>query len=145
MQKPHKLLLIDDSESDAKLMEYTLSSLSYSPELVHFYSAGDFFSYLESCPTEEIGLVLLDINMPAVGGWEVLDILRKDMGQIALPVVVLSSSRAAEDIRTSYEHGANAFIVKPMSLDDFTTTMSRVIDFWFGCNLRTSDFEMARY
>lgn len=144
MRKAQKLFLIDDSESDAKLMEYTLSSLPDSPELVHFYCAGDFFTHIENYPTEEVGLVLLDINMPAMGGWEVLDILRKGMGQVTLPVVVLSSSRATEDIRASYEHGANAFIVKPMSLDDFTMTMSRVIDFWFGCNLRTSDRELVR-
>jgi CheY-like chemotaxis protein len=79
-------------------------------------------------------LLLLDLKMPRMDGFEVLKWLRQQPGLSALRVVVLTSSDAIRDVNTAYHLGANSFMVKPMDFDD-TVQMSRFLsDYW----LRTS-------
>jgi CheY-like chemotaxis protein len=76
------------------------------------------------------GLVLLDLNMPRKDGREALEEIKRDPGLRALPVVVLTTSRATEDIRRSYHLGANSYITKPDSFPELVLAMQSLGTYW---------------
>lgn len=76
------------------------------------------------------GIVLLDLNLPGTGGDEVLTAIKSDERLKSIPVTVLSSSSNFDDICRSYRHGANCYVVKPDSFQDFRTAIERLLKFW---------------
>ena len=79
-------------------------------------------------------IVLLDLNMPGIDGRETLRIIRADSAIRRIPVVILTTSTAADDIAASYDAGANAYIVKPTTVTSFVHIFSTLAAFWFGVN-----------
>ena len=79
-------------------------------------------------------LVLLDLKLPKVGGLEVLRRIRADERTRRLPVVVLTSSSEQEDINSSYWHGANSYIRKPVDFDGFVEASRLLGMYWIGVN-----------
>lgn len=77
------------------------------------------------------GIVLLDLNMPGIDGRETLRIIRADPSLRSIPVVILTTSAAQADINTSYEAGANAYIVKPAGFRDLVRIFQSLSSFWF--------------
>lgn len=77
------------------------------------------------------GVVLLDLNMPGIDGRETLRIIRADPSLRSIPVVILTTSSAQDDINTSYEAGANAYIVKPAGFRDLVRIFQALSSFWF--------------
>jgi CheY-like chemotaxis protein len=77
------------------------------------------------------GIVLLDLNMPGIDGRETLRIIRADPSLRRIPVVILTTSTAQDDINTSYEAGANAYIVKPVGFRDLVRIFQSLSSFWF--------------
>jgi CheY-like chemotaxis protein len=77
------------------------------------------------------GIVLLDLNMPGIGGRETLRVIRADPTLCRIPVVILTTSTAEDDIDTSYEAGANAYIVKPAGFGDLVRIFRSLSTFWF--------------
>ena len=76
-------------------------------------------------------LGLLDLNLPRRNGWEVLAQIKGDENLRRIPVVVLTSSDVERDIALSYEHGANAYITKPVDFEGFVRVVNAVEHFWF--------------
>lgn len=82
------------------------------------------------------GIVLLDLNMPGMDGFETLWAIRADPVLRRIPVVVLTTSNATEDIAASYGAGANSYIVKPSSFAGLVDVFTRLGGYWFGvCSL----------
>ncbi len=77
-------------------------------------------------------LILLDLNLPGVGGREVLAEIKRHPQLRAIPVVVLTSSDAEQDIARSYELGANCYVTKPVGLEAFQSIVRAVEGFWFS-------------
>jgi CheY-like chemotaxis protein len=77
-------------------------------------------------------LILLDLNLPRVDGAQVLAAIKSDDELRSIPVVVLSSSRSAEDIRNSYNGHANCYISKPLMFGDFVEVAKGITDFWMN-------------
>jgi len=75
-------------------------------------------------------VLLLDIKMPRMGGIELLQVIRKDPALKFLPIVMLTSSREESDLVTSYELGANAFVVKPVDFNHFIEVIKQIGVFW---------------
>ncbi|MEI7823631.1 MAG: response regulator, partial [Verrucomicrobiota bacterium] len=75
-------------------------------------------------------LILLDINMPRKNGCEVLEEVRSDEDLRLIPIVILTSSEAEDDIRRSYELGANCFVTKPADLDEMVRVVQAINHFW---------------
>ncbi len=82
--------------------------------------------------TPAVDLVLLDLNLPRLSGKDVLCQIRQDEAVKHVPLVVLSTSHAPEDILESYRLGANSYFVKPSRFDDFVTAMEQLTAYWFG-------------
>lgn len=132
--KPVEILLVEDNPGDVDL---TLEALEEAKLRNNVHVAEDGVVALEflrregrhsQAPTPD--LILLDLNMPRKDGREVLQEIKEDPDLKRIPVVVLTTSEAEQDILDAYEYRANAYIVKPVDLDQFLGTIRTLEDFW---------------
>jgi CheY-like chemotaxis protein len=128
------LLVVEDDPGDVLLTREALAG-STTPLDVHVVDDGeaavDFLRRVgghRDAPRPD--LVLLDLNLPRLDGREVLARIKSDPGLRSIPVVVLTTSKAAEDVRRSYELHANAFVTKPAELDRFLSVVRQVGEFF---------------
>jgi two-component system, response regulator len=77
------------------------------------------------------GVVILDLNMPGLGGRETLRVIRADPALRRIPVVILTTSAAQADIAASYDSGANSYIVKPTAFSSLVRVFERLCGYWF--------------
>lgn len=138
MHVKKKIVLVEDNPADVMLAEIALKNLNCKNELVHFSNGKDFVKFIPNAKLDEISLVLLDLNMPLMNGWEVLEFLKDDTLFCQLPVVVFSCSSAEHDIASCYALGANAFVRKPTDLDTFDEIMASIVSFWGHTNIQAS-------
>ncbi len=135
MSSPRKIILAEDNLADAQLTKIAFGELDISLEVVHVVDGQKLLDYLRTEPHEEIALILLDLNMPRMGGLEVLKVMYEDEELRNLPVVVLSSSAHENDVRTCYQYGANAYVCKPIDIDDFHQSIRSIAYFWGEINV----------
>lgn len=128
------LLVVEDDPGDVLLTREALAG-STTPLDVHVVDDGEAaVDFLRregghrDAPRPD--LVLLDLNLPRLDGREVLARIKSDPGLRSIPVVVLTTSKAAEDVRRSYELHANAFVTKPAELDRFLSVVRQVGEFF---------------
>jgi CheY-like chemotaxis protein len=135
MNKPISVLLIEDNPADAELTKELLESDKLHLS-VHVASDGEqALSMLLPGPQNPNpltpDLILLDINLPKLDGRAVLREIRNRDELKKVPVVILSSSDAEQDIARSYELGANCYVTKPVGLNEFQNIVRSVHQFWF--------------
>ncbi len=133
---PADILLVEDNPGDVRLTKEafaeggianTLHVATDGVEALDFlYQRGDH----ADAPRPDV--VLLDLNLPRKNGDEVLDEIRSDPDLDYLPVVVLTSSDAQEDVVQSYELQANAYLTKPVDPDEFIETVRTFQEFWLS-------------
>ncbi|MCH8558172.1 MAG: response regulator [Balneolia bacterium] len=133
------IFIIDDEQDDAFLTKRALQKKSAYPLDIHIFSSGeDLLRYLQAQPDDTKAasdLIILDINMPVMSGFDVLRHLRADSRTKFTPVVMLSSSSEQIDIRKSYEGGANSYIQKPVNYSQFSDIAALVNQYWLHINL----------
>lgn len=136
-ERPFTLLLAEDDYEDCMLVRDALGRSNAGGDLRRVSDGVELLDYLYrrgiyanpiSSPRPD--LILLDLNMPKRDGRSVLAELKSDPQLRAIPVVVLTTSRAEEDIRLSYELGASAFIVKPKAFPSLVETMRNLMRYW---------------
>ena len=132
--KPIEILLIEDSPSDADL---TIETLSEAKILNNLHVVEDGVEALAFLRREEPyaqmprpDLILLDLNLPRKDGREVLAEIKSDPNLEIIPVVVLTTSAAEEDILKSYKLHANCYVTKPVGLDEFIKMVKLIEFFW---------------
>lgn len=133
---PVEILLIDDNCGDTELLHEALSALP-TPKRVHVIHDGDEalnFLYRKDRYANATlpDLILLDINMPRTNGLEVLAKIKNDLQLQHIPVIMLTSSSAARDVTDSYKQQANAYIVKPDTLEGIGRVARLIEDFWLN-------------
>ena len=135
MITPIEILLIEDNPGDVDLAREALESGKVHNSL-HVVSDGeaamDFLrgqGRYAAAPRPD--LVLLDLNLPKKDGRQVLAEIKSDPALRAIPVVILSTSRAEEDILKTYDLHANCYITKPIDLHQFIKVVQAIEDFWF--------------
>ena len=140
MSKSKWVLLVEDNENDAKLITMALNAQPKDYEIVRVCDWAQALEFL-CCRGEYLGrlpenptLMLLDLKMPRVDGLQVLEHTKGDPVLKTIPVVMLTSSREECDLRRSYELGANAFVVKPVSFEVFLKALTRIEHFWIEVN-----------
>ena len=133
--KPIEILLVEDNPGDARLTREALSHSKVRNNLHHARDGEEAMAFLRhegpfsSAPTPD--LVLLDLNLPRRDGREVLEDMKNDKQLMHIPVVILTSSEAEEDVLRSYRLHANCFITKPGDLDALTKVVEGIEQFWF--------------
>ncbi|WP_265111354.1 response regulator [Halosolutus halophilus] len=129
------ILLVEDNPGDVRLTEEAFDAVSTEVTLTVTIDGDEALETLaqrrEDPPTPLPDLVLLDLNLPRMGGFEFLDTIRDDPELSNLPVLVLTSSEATEDVRESYQKCANAYLTKPTDPEEFVTIARAVEKFWF--------------
>ncbi len=134
-QKVKKIILAEDNLADVELTRLAFADLALPIELVHVNDGQELLNYLNNAELSEIALILLDLNMPKIGGIEILKMMYNDEEYKKLPIVVLSSSLHENDIVTCYEYGANAYVNKPIDINDFNVVIASIANFWVEINL----------
>ncbi len=129
-----RILLVEDSPSDVRLIR---EALKETPVPVQITVAQDGVEAMEYLHSTELGssvrpdLVLLDLNLPRKNGREVLAEVKSSPGLKQIPVLVMTSSRADEDIAQAYSLNANCYITKPGDLQEYINVVRAIEDFWF--------------
>jgi CheY-like chemotaxis protein len=135
---PHiiDLLLVEDDPGDVLI---TREALGDSKLLNHLYVASDgeeAVAFLRrQAPFEGVprpDLILLDLNLPRLDGREVLAIIKSDPDLLRIPVVVLTTSEAEEDVLRSYDLHANAYVTKPVDFEAFVTIVRQIDSFYLS-------------
>jgi chemotaxis family two-component system response regulator Rcp1 len=137
MTEIKEVLLVDDNPADIDL---TRDILGRNPCSSNVHAVGDGVEAIAFLKRKgkyknaaRPDLVFLDLNLPAKDGRSVLAEAKSDPALREIPIVIFSTSRAPEDIRRSYELGANCYVSKPGNLQDFVSSVSSVASFWFSC------------
>ena len=132
--EPIDILMIEDNPGDVRL---TTEALRDSKLCNRLHTVGDgaqALAYLRREKgyeqTQRPDLILLDLNLPKLDGREVLRQIKEDKSLRRIPVVVITSSAAEQDILRSYDLYANCYVCKPVNLDQFITVVKSVENFW---------------
>jgi CheY-like chemotaxis protein len=108
----------------------TINTVSDGEELLDYLWHRGKYQDPESAPRP--GLILLDLNMPRLDGREALALIKKDPNLRRIPIVVLTTSKAEEDVFRSYDLGANSFITKPVSFEAMVALTKTFTQYWFS-------------
>ena len=129
----YQVLLVEDNPGDVRLIRRALAHGRPQTELHVAHDGPEALVYLAQFRPD---LILLDLSLPKMDGCEVLVHIKHDIGLAArlatVPVVVLSSSHAEQDVMRTYEHAANCFITKPLDLDRYMAVIGSVQRFWLS-------------
>jgi CheY-like chemotaxis protein len=132
--QPVEILLAEDNPGDAKLTRKALEQGNVINNLHVVTDGAEAVAYLrqegEYADKPRPDLILLDLNMPRKDGREVLEDIKSDDALKRIPIVVMTSSEAEEDIVQSYDLHANAYLTKPIDFDGFIDVVQRIEDFW---------------
>jgi len=127
-------LVVDDDDADALMISEALEATDSSATVARVADGREALDYLrregEFSTAHRPDLILLDLNMPRMDGRETLAAIKSDERLKAIPVVILTTSGAAPDIESSYQHRANAYVTKPFGLDDFEATVRQIDRFY---------------
>lgn len=134
-RRPARILLVEDNPADVRLTREMFRESKVRNELLVASDAEEAERMLglagEVASEERPDLVLLDLNLPGKSGHALLEEIKAHPELRRVPVVVLTSSEAEEDIARSYDRHANAFVTKPVGLDGLADIVSAIDIFWF--------------
>jgi CheY-like chemotaxis protein len=136
--RPITILMADDDADDQLMAREALDEARVKANLVYVQDGEDLLDYLnrrgryrDPVRSPRPGLILLDLNMPKKDGREALKEIKSDPALRSIPVVVLTTSRADEDVYRTYDLGGNSFVTKPTSFDDLVGIMRTLVKYWF--------------
>lgn len=129
--RPIDILLVEDNPGDVRLVREALAD-SKIRNTIRVASDGEEAIAMLTGGGPAPDLVLLDLNLPRLDGHEVLTRIKSDERTRAIPVIVLTTSRAGEDILKSYREYASCFVTKPLDIQQFATAVRSVEHFWFS-------------
>lgn len=132
--RPVEILMVEDNPGDARLAEEGLKEARVQNHLSIVTDGEQALSFLERRPPHENAprpdLILLDLNLPRLNGREVLAHIKRDPALRRIPVVILTTSEADEDIVGAYELNVNCYVTKPVDLEAFAEVIRSIEDFW---------------
>lgn len=146
------VLHVDDDPSDALLFKqacrraevsFQLKSVGDGESAVAYLAGEGEFSDRENNPLPS--LVMLDLKMPRMSGFDVLTWIRSHDPFKTLPVVIFTASNQEEDIRRAYEGGANSYLVKPVGIHTLIDIVKVIDSYWLGLNQKLASWSVATH
>jgi CheY-like chemotaxis protein len=131
---PRNILYVEDNKDAITFFDRVVNKLGD----YHFKTSEDGLSairFLEEEKDFEPEMILLDINLPGMSGFEILQHVRTKTEYRHVPVIMFTSSDDDSDIKKSYEYGANAYLIKPDSLNTLKEVLSDTFNFWLKHNV----------
>ena len=134
--KPATILLVEDDPGDQKLITVSLKNQKIGNEVYTADSGEEAMDFLYqrgkySHGTSRPDLILLDLNMPGMGGKEFLRRIKGDEKMKSIPVIILTSSDSDDDIIDTYNLHACGYVKKPVKLEDFKRVVKQIKEYWF--------------
>lgn len=137
-RRPITVLMADDDPEDRMLVEDAFQEARVANDLRFVEDGEELLDYLyrrgaysEPGRAPRPGLILLDLNMPRKDGREALQEIRADLKLRSIPIVVLTTSKAEEDILRTYDLGVNSFITKPVTFEGLVALVKMLSRYWF--------------
>lgn len=133
------LLVVDDDRDDQELFQEALAEIGFGGE-TRFVDDGDvLLDYLHGRGKFEGDaprprLIVLDLHMPRMRGFDALEQINLDPNLRTIPVVVMTTSWSEQDIARAYELGVNSFLIKPVLFDELITTVRTLVTYWLELN-----------
>lgn len=138
---PLTILLVEDDAVHAELVTRTMEGRRADVQIVHLSDGEAALSYLNDCGADRSSpehilpaLILLDLRLPKIDGSEFLQTVKNSPKLKHLPVVVLTTSDAEQDVRNAYDAHANGYVVKPDEFSRFSQLMEDISGFWLKWN-----------
>jgi CheY-like chemotaxis protein len=142
MDKQAQILLVEDNHMDVVLtldafreakLKNIVNVCRNGQEALDYLFGRD--KYVDRTLYPMPNLILLDLKMPGVDGFEVLRQTKNTEKLKRIPVIILTSSKEEGDRALSYDIGANSYLLKPVSFDGFTEVVKKIDDYWFSLNI----------
>ena len=134
--RPIEVLLVEDSPGDVRLTQEAFRDATVTTRLHVVNDGVEAMAFVkrqgEHANAPRPDLILLDLNLPKMDGREVLALIKEDADFKTIPVVVLTTSGAEEDILRTYRLHANCYLVKPVDLNGFLSVVKSIDDFWLA-------------
>jgi DNA-binding response OmpR family regulator len=136
MKQKVDLLYVEDNEDYVDFVGRAVKKIDENIGYKFVTDGKDAFEYFQSNASGNsmAKLILLDINLPGMNGIDLLKKIRSISHLKYLPVIIFSTSESPDDIKASYDNGANAYIVKPVGINSLTDTLKKICDFWLSLN-----------
>ncbi len=132
---PIKILLVDDNPGDVRLTIEALKDCKIRNTLNSVEDGAEALAYLRKegkyAHATTPDLILLDLDLPTLHGKEVLAQIKADANLRKIPIIVLTVSQSEQDVLRVYDLQANAYVTKPIDLDQFITVVHSIENFWF--------------
>jgi len=134
------ILLVEDNKDDILLIQraFNKSKLSEKFELFVAQDGNQAISYLKNITTSQTYILpmilLLDLKLPRIDGFEVLQHVRDNKKTNLIPVIVFTSSREEKDIAKAYSLGANSYVRKPIDSEKFMSVLQQIVTYWGDVN-----------
>lgn len=148
MDNPAQILLVEDNNMDVVLtldafrearLKNNINVARSGQEALDYLFGRDKYADRNTYPIPN--LILLDLKMPGIDGFEVLRQIKNTGILKRIPVIILTSSKEEGDRALSYDIGANSYLLKPVSFDGFTDVVRRIDDYWFTLNIGAPGIE----
>jgi len=119
MKEPKTIYLADDDQDDRFFLRQAIEAADASTEIIEVENGLELISVMKKQPGHQASLILMDMNMPKMNGLETIAAIRADAQLSAVPVVMISTSSNSALIEMAYEAGADSFITKPSTFEEF--------------------------
>lgn len=130
MRHSKPILLVEDDAADVMIVKHAFNDLKITNPLVHTSDGEEALEYLRDEANKRPIIILLDLNMPRMDGFEFLKVVKADKALRKIPVIVLTTSDADQNIVESYELSAAGYIVKPVDYKQFVEAIRTIDVYW---------------
>jgi two-component system, chemotaxis family, response regulator Rcp1 len=136
LANPIEILLIEDNLGDIRLIEEVFKDAKIDNK-IHVAQDGEKAMKIlrrenGHTKSKRPDIILLDLNLPKMDGREILREIKEDIRLKCIPVIILTTSTAEEDLIETYKHNANCYITKPFDFDHFIKVINSIEDFWLN-------------
>lgn len=138
MKRVRQILIAEDNLADLELIKSAFEEINLYAEITIVKDGQEMLDFFEKDDIEDLGLVLLDLNLPKIDGMDILKKFYTDDVLKKIPIVVFTSSNDYDKIITCYEYGANACIKKPDDIAEFSKIIRAITNFWLEINVLPS-------
>jgi CheY-like chemotaxis protein len=136
-ERPAKILLVEDNPVDIDLTQRAFRKLNINCTILvakDGEEACQALSQWEAGKDEIPSIILLDLKMPRMNGFDFLKVIRQSSTSHSIPIIVLTSSNEENDIDTAYQYGANSYLLKPIEYDHFLSLIQIISNYWLEKN-----------
>lgn len=130
MKDQKSVLLLEDSELEIRKVERAFNKLGFENKLISKTNGKEGFKWLRENQEHLPGIILLDLNMPVMDGFEFLEEVKQDPLFKKIPVVIMTTSRHPSDKLKGFERQAAGYMVKPVRYSDFLEMLSKIKHYW---------------